>query len=623
MNTNLQTIDNMLFAGTAVAAPPVPKPNTFANARQFSPTIDHTNAPESTTADNMPAIARNESVNKPTQDFRQTLRKSQSPRHDHRDNTKPDKQEPASATTSKTNPIQSLPAPANPITLGAYVKEAATKMEPKTGRQLAQLIADVKDDKSNPVTGQAAKSDEIKLLVTTDKGQLGLKTILPESSKGQTGLQSTLPNTSKNQSELQTVLSNIPESTPTADTQPGESKNTDKISVSNGTVITTKAITNGENIKELIPDALAGTNHKTTETNEKTPPVDTSVVAGNPKSSVLSGKKPGPDTLVDDDSKTTSVDTTLTDKSAISNNNEKTPALNTDFSMVQGKFAEPKSQSVGTAPEQSTPITNTPSDSKTTANKILSESSGGNSKESSDTGKKSSNDSTVQKLNITDIQVSTNQTKINNSATFNNNSNSELEQILAHNNSETPVTEQSSSSAEGAKTADLPVQTSLGSVSADIGKQILESIHSSLIQKGQSQQITVRLNPPELGRVFIKFQEQDNQITGLLEVSKTQTRTEIEQALPQIVRSLQESGIQIKRLDVVLSEEEQPEQEALRDQTLQNGWTQQQDSANSYMGGNNPDASEINEWLINNNSYQSISELQEALTTDESINMLI
>jgi len=148
------------------------------------------------------------------------------------------------------------------------------------------------------------------------------------------------------------------------------------------------------------------------------------------------------------------------------------------------------------------------------------------------------------------------------------------------------------------------VQSSLGSVSADIGKQILESIHSSLTQKGQSQQITVRLNPPELGKVFIKFQEQDDQITGLLEVSKTQTRTEIEQALPQIVRSLQESGIQIKRLDVVLSEKEQPEQEALRDQTLQNGWAQQQDSANSYMGGNNPDASEINEWLINNNNYQ-------------------
>jgi len=229
----------------------------------------------------------------------------------------------------------------------------------------------------------------------------------------------------------------------------------------------------------------------------------------------------------------------------------------------------------------------------------------------------------VQELNVTAVQVSTGQTKNRNSSTSNNSSNSDLEQILSHNNPQTPVTEQSTSSAEGAKSYNPPGQTSPSETHADIGKQILESIHKPLSQEGQNQQITVRLNPPELGKVFIKFQEQDNQIIGLLEVSKTQTRIEIQQALPQIIRSLQDSGIQIKRLDVVLSEEEQPEQEALRDQSLQNGWAQQQDSTNSYMGGNNPNTNEINEWLINNNSHQNISELQEALTTDGSINILI
>jgi flagellar hook-length control protein FliK len=226
-------------------------------------------------------------------------------------------------------------------------------------------------------------------------------------------------------------------------------------------------------------------------------------------------------------------------------------------------------------------------------------------------------------LNIADVQVSINQTKKHNSTTYNNNSNSDSEQILSNNNPVTSVAELSPNSAEGIRTVELPAQASPNNITAEIGKQILESIHSSFSQEGRNQQITVQLNPPELGKVLIKFQEQDNQITGLLEVSKTQTRIEIEQAIPQIVRSLQDSGIQIKRLDVVLSEGEQQEQGTLREQTLQNGWAQQRDSADSYTGGNNPDTGEINEWLINNKSYQNISELQESFTSNGSINMLI
>ena len=613
MNTNLLTIDNMLFTGTAVAASPAPKPNTFTNATQFSRVADDTpppsHTPESTTTYN---IAQNEPINKPTRDFRHTLRKTavtEAPPQDQ-DNTKPEKQDSASAIPSETNPTQSLSTPETPITPGALVKEAATTMEPKTGRQLAQLIANLKAGKSPPVTGQAAKSAEIKLLVTTDKGQLGLKTVLPETSKGLPG--------------PKTVLSNIPEGTADTQSLPATSrgKNTDKIPISNSTVASTKAPSNGENAKELMSDALVNADGKTTATNEKTAPVDTTVVAGNPKSSALSGKKLGTDNLVDDDSKTTNEETTMTDKSAIPGN-EKTPALNTNFPSVQTKFTECQSQPVGTTPEKSAPIAAQPSGSKAAAPEIVSESSGGNGKESPRAGNKVLDNPTVQELNVTAVQVSTGQTKNRGSSTSNDSSDSDLEQIFSHNNPQTPVTEQSPNSAAGAKTAALPGQTSPSSVSADLGKQILESIHSSLSQEGQDQQITIRLNPPELGKVFIKFDEQDSQIIGLLEVSKPQTRIEIQQALPQIIQNLQDSGIQIKRLEVVLSEGEQPEQEALKDQSLQNGWTQQHDSTNSHLGVNNPDTNGINEWLINNNSYENISELQEALTTDGSINMLI
>ncbi len=594
------TIDNMLFTGTAVAAPPASKPNTFANATQFSRVADdtppHPNTPKSTTTDNTPSIARKESINKSTQDFSHTLRKTAvtEAHQQDQDNTKLKEQGSASHTAVQPDIVQGwLAQYRQTVQNGKEGLPTITNIKPKAGNELAQLLTNLKADKSPPVTGQAAKSAEIKILVTTDKGQLGLKTVLSNTSEG------------------------------TADTQSGQGNNINKILIPNSTVASTKAPSNGENAKELMSDALVDADGKTTATNEKTAPVDTTVVAGSLKSSALSGKKLGTDNLVDDDSKTTNEETTMTDKSAIPGN-EKTPALNTNFPSVQTKFTEPQSQLVGTTPEKSAPIAAQPSGSTAAAPEIVSESlSDGNGKESPRAGNKLLDNPTAQELNVTAVQVSTGQTKNRDNSTSNNSSNSDLEQILSHNNPQTPVTEQSPNSAASAKTAALPGQTSPSDVSADIGKQILESIHSSLSQKGQNQQITIRLNPPELGKVFIKFQEQDSQIIGLLEVSKAQTRIEIQQALPQIIQNLQDSGIQIKRLDVVLSEGEQPEQEALKDQSLQNGWTQQHDSTNSHLGVNNPDTNGINEWLINNKSYENISELQEALTTDGSINMLI
>jgi len=614
MNTNFLTIDNMLFAVTAVTAPPVSKPNTINKATQFTPSADDTpplpNTPKSITTDNTPPTTQNEPVNRPTQDFRHTLRKTsttEAPQQDQ-NNTKPKEQSPDPPKTVPPDIVQGwLAQYRQTVQNGKEGLPTITDIKPKTGYELARLLTNLKAKKSPSVTGQAAKSAEIKLLVTTDKGQLGLKTVLPETSKGRPG--------------LQTVLSNIPEGT--ADTQPlpatSRGKNTDKIPISNSTVIPIKGPTNGENAKELIPDDLVNADSTKTAADEKTAPADTSLIAGSPKSSVLSGKKLGTDTLVDVDSKTTNEETTMTDKSAIPGN-EKTPALNSNFPPVKTKFTEPHSQPVEIAPEKSTPVAYKLSDNKAASPEILSEYSGGNGKESPRAGNKLSDNATIQELNVTDIQVSTGQTKNRNSSTSNNSSNSDLEQILSHNNPQTPVTEQSTNSAEGAKSYNPPGQTSPGETHADIGKQILESIHKPLSQEGQNQQITVRLNPPELGKVFIKFQEQDDQIIGLLEVSKTQTRIEIQQALPQIIQNLQDSGIHIKRLEVVLSEGEQPEQEA-KDQSLQNGWAQQQDSTNSYMGGNNPNTNGMDEWLTNNNSYQNISELQETLITD-GINML-
>jgi len=407
-------------------------------------------------------------------------------------------------------------------------------------------------------------SVEIKPLLTTDEnGQLVLKAVLPNTSKG----------------------------TPTADTSLGEGNNADNILTSNETVVPIKNADNGENPTELMPEALIDNGSKATNTGEKT---------------------------------------AMADKSATSDIQE-TPPLNTNFPPSQDKPSKPQAQLVGIYLEKSLP---TPTDNKSAGDQqyldpisqnvakpqsgqTLSESSDSNATEQ--TGNLS-RDSTFQKLNVTEVQISTSQTKDRGNSTSNSRSNSNFEQILSHNNPQAPTTEQSPTSAEAPKTANLPEQTSSSDVSAGIGKQILESIHSSLSQQSVNQQITVRLNPPELGKVLIKFQEQNAQITGLLEVDKTQTRYEIEQALPQIIRDLADCGIAIKRLEVLLTGGEQSEQQALKEQSLQNGWAQQQDSANPGAGSSNSPA---NEWLTNENSFSGLYELHEVFAGEHSINILM
>jgi flagellar hook-length control protein FliK len=86
-----------------------------------------------------------------------------------------------------------------------------------------------------------------------------------------------------------------------------------------------------------------------------------------------------------------------------------------------------------------------------------------------------------------------------------------------------------------------------------VGEQIRDSMHASAARGDR--QILIRLNPPELGTVLVRFQEQGDHFNGTLEVSSRETRREIEQALPQVVRALQEAGVQIRRVEVVTSDQ--------------------------------------------------------------------
>ncbi len=117
-----------------------------------------------------------------------------------------------------------------------------------------------------------------------------------------------------------------------------------------------------------------------------------------------------------------------------------------------------------------------------------------------------------------------------------------------------------------------------GSPARDIGEQILDSMRASLARGDK--QITIRLRPPELGTVLVRFREDGKHITGLLEVGKSDIRHEVEQALPQVLRSLHDAGVHVRRFEVVTSD--QGQRDFARDQMHQGTWSQQYGSGENH-----------------------------------------
>lgn len=68
---------------------------------------------------------------------------------------------------------------------------------------------------------------------------------------------------------------------------------------------------------------------------------------------------------------------------------------------------------------------------------------------------------------------------------------------------------------------------------------------------GAESQVRMMLVPETLGAIRITFRQTDGQITGLLEVEKTDTRKDIEQSLGQLAAAMETAGVQVRRIEVV------------------------------------------------------------------------
>jgi len=245
---------------------------------------------------------------------------------------------------------------------------------------------------------------------------------------------------------------------------------------------------------------------------------------------------------------------------------------------------------------------------------VFSESPQGNGREGGLGEKAFPGDSFFQKLNPTQVAVTAGPAKANSSTGSDSSSGSGVERAFSPADPQVPIGEQVSTAAQGAKAGG---NVSGGDGSATVSEQIRESISSSIV--AGDQQVTIRLNPPELGKVVVRFQEQDDQITGLLEVSKAETRVEIQQALPDILRNLQGMGVHVRRLDVVLTGEHE------RQGTGGESAGNQQENWGAGQGSENPNPhttyAGLNEFLANSGPYSQALGGAEGIVTDESIDM--
>ncbi|MDD5134950.1 MAG: flagellar hook-length control protein FliK [Phycisphaerae bacterium] len=91
-------------------------------------------------------------------------------------------------------------------------------------------------------------------------------------------------------------------------------------------------------------------------------------------------------------------------------------------------------------------------------------------------------------------------------------------------------------------------ENDLQAASKEISRQVADSISSAA--NNDTKQITIRLNPPELGRVVIKVSQQNSHIDAVLEASRPETKEQLQQAFSQVAKNLADSGITLRQFEV-------------------------------------------------------------------------
>ncbi|HBG78556.1 MAG TPA: hypothetical protein DDW84_06925 [Phycisphaerales bacterium] len=136
--------------------------------------------------------------------------------------------------------------------------------------------------------------------------------------------------------------------------------------------------------------------------------------------------------------------------------------------------------------------------------------------------------------------------------------------------------------AGGAEKVSSPIavdlKTDIKQETGEISKQIADSIKSAA-NTGEKE-ITVRLNPAELGKVVIKVSGEHSQITTIIEASNPETKSQLQEAFGQVAKNLADAGITLKHFEVRSTQQSAG--------GFESAFSQSGQSSQSGHGGNNP-----------------------------------
>jgi flagellar hook-length control protein FliK len=598
MNVDTLTIGNILSRPVAPQPPAGLRPDATAEKRRSCPVRERPEQPTDATRRPKSHQARAKTPDKTTRqdrkDFRKVIDKRTKPGESEQStNRSVTKSQNTEAKASGQAESAQNVAVQNPDFSEQNRKQSASKNTPDTRQQLAGLI-----DTSKAKKAQQGSENSIENKVDGNRTVQTTKT-----EKVATGKSNNIP----------------------VDASIHKADNSESPNISNKTATKPTEVTKEGNVKELSSVEKTFNNTKTAG-HSKVPSV--AEKSSEPASSKASTKatehstnqKPDPGAK-----STADMGTAKTSRAVISAATSKTEAADVIKQTKTETSADNTDKAASTVKvilkdqEKSQPTSDTcPTGRQTPAKQAITFGdkivNGGNSTENaaSKTG---------------ESQTPMGRTQSGNSHNSGDSFNENSKQIRSQNGAQTPVTEQASTFSVATKAPILSEQPqpAPGNGPANVASQVLEAVRNSVSQQPTGdKEITIQLNPPELGKVSLKFQQQGAEITGTLEVSKAQTRAEIEQALPEMIRNLADSGIAIKRLEVVLSQNDQPDQQSAKGPLPQNDQYQQQGSANPNQSGEQQQTKQTSYGPTAHSRYQYLNytDPYEMLITNTSVNML-
>ena len=109
-----------------------------------------------------------------------------------------------------------------------------------------------------------------------------------------------------------------------------------------------------------------------------------------------------------------------------------------------------------------------------------------------------------------------------------------------------------------------------GSITAmsAVETQAAGTIATAINRVGEA--VTVTLNPPELGKLSIRFEQEGGELIGRVEFENAKVGQELEAAMPRIVQNLQDAGVNVRQIEFVHTGREQGYGEAADKNGFQN-----------------------------------------------------